>query len=98
MRGGGENTAKNNNCAITSEETAFFPKHLDVQFEKKLFQLPVRKTMGSSGHGLLIYISANHLAAFSAFATKGECHLQSISTNTICIMLGKQVIFQCYTM
>lgn len=54
--------------------------------------------MGPSGHGLLIYISANHLAAFSAFATKGECHLQSFSTNTICIMLGKQMIFQCYTL
>jgi len=38
------------------------------------------------------HISANHLAAFSAFATQGECNLQLISTNTICIMLGKNYI------
>lgn len=30
-------TTKTNNCAITSKEAAFFPMHLDAQFENSCF-------------------------------------------------------------
>lgn len=67
--------------------------------KKKIVSVANEKNYGTklSWSVNILYISANHLVAFSAFATHGECNLQSISINTICIRLEKQMIFH-YTL